>query len=132
MSVPKGKRSTSTMEFLMNARNLEIFTLRKTKGFPTRWRADISTPLVLETRFVYERLKMANNLWPTNAHEAQLRRDYLMQARGKLDSFIAQLEIACEVCEVNDKVLQQWSMMAADEIRLISGVIDSDRRRFKF
>ena len=132
MSVPKGERNTSTMEFLATARNLQIFTLRKTKKFPTRWRADISTPLVLDTRYVYQCLKMGNNRWPTNAHEAQIRRDYFLQARGRLDSFIAQLKIACEVCEVNEKVLREWSMLAAEEIKLINGVIESDRRRFKF
>ena len=132
MSVPKGLRNISTMQFLKTARDLEIFTLQKTKGFPTRWRVDLASPLVADTRFVYERLKMANNLWPTNSHEAQIRRDYLLQARGRLDSFIAQLEIACEVCDIGEKVLRSWSAMAAEEIKLIGGVLESDRKRFRF
>ncbi len=133
MSVPTGKRNTSTMEFLANARARQLFTLRHTKSWPTRWRQDVSSPLCQDARYIYIELKAGNNIsYPKNAHEAQMRRDHFLNARGRLDGMIAQIEVACELLEVNDKVRHSWSALAAQEIALINGVLDSDSKRFRF
>lgn len=132
MSVPTGKRNVSSMEFLMNARQLELFTLQHTKKWPQRWRFELSAPLIADARYIYEELKEGNNIWPSNSHEAQTRKDHFLNARGRADSMIAQIEIACEFLEVNPKVLQSWSSLIATEITLINGIIDSDKKRYKF
>ena len=133
MSVPSGKRNLSKMEFLYNARRLQIYTMQRTKDWPTRWRYDVSSPLVQDARYVYTELKAGNNIsYPRDAHEAQMRRDHFLNARGRLDGMIAQIEIACELLNVSEKFLREWSAMAAQEISLINGVLESDRKRFRF
>jgi len=131
LSVATGNRNESTAEFLYNARQLQIYTMQRTKNWPTRWRYDVSSPLCQDARYVYMELKAGNNIWPKDAHEAQMRRDHFLNARGRLDGMIAQIEVACELMEVSDKVLREWSAMAAREITLINGVMESDRKRFR-
>ena len=132
MSVPSGDRNESTVEFIYNARRLQIYTMQRTKDWPTRWRYDLSSPLVQDARYVYQEVKAGNKIWPTNAHETQVRRDHFLNAQGRLDSMIGQIEIACELMEVKDKTLHEWSAMAAKEISLLTEVMKSDRKRFRF
>lgn len=148
MSVPSGERNEASTEFIFNARKLQIYTMQKTKGWPTRWRQDISSPLVQDARYVYQEVKAGNKIWPSNAHEAQMRRDHFLNAQGRLDNMIAQIEIACEVVYLGDanltdeertrkrkkmmRVVQEWSAMAAKEISLLTELMKSDRKRFRF
>lgn len=130
MSVPRSQRKTSAPEFILNARKLQIFTIKLVDNFPNRRKQSTGYPLIADARFIHESVKKANNLFPTNQHECQMRRNYLLQARGRLDSMIAQIEVACEVCKVKDKALKEWSALCANEITLINGVLESDKRRY--
>lgn len=130
MSVPSGERNTATTEFLKNARDLQLYTMRRVKDWPTRWRYDVASPLVQDARYVMTELKAGNKIWPTNPHEAQLRRDHFLHAQGRLDGMITQIEIACELIEVSEKTMREWSAMAAYEITLITQLMKKDRKRF--
>ncbi|MBQ3301921.1 MAG: hypothetical protein IJH04_07255 [Eggerthellaceae bacterium] len=146
MSVPSGERNESTVEFIYNARRLQIYTMRMTKSWPTRWRYDVSSPLVQDARYIFQEIKAGNKIWPANEHEAQLRRDHFMNAQGRLDSMISQIEIACEFIDAErrqnknsekpardmKKAMAEWSAIAAKEISLLTELMKSDRKRFRF
>lgn len=130
MSVPRSQRQTSSLEFIMNARRLQIFTIERVDNFPNRRKQSTGYPLIADARYIHENVKRANNLYPTNQHEYEMRRDFLLLARGKLDSMIAQIEVAFEVCKFDVKILKTWSALCANEITLINGVLESDKRRY--
>lgn len=94
MSVPKSQRGESEMEFIYTARQLELYTIRKCVSFPKRYTFYISQPLANDAKRIHDDVKMANSIFPLNAHDAQVRRDYLTRAHAELYAMISQLEIA--------------------------------------
>ena len=131
MSVIKNNRNVSTMEFLMNARKLQIFTLRKVVNFPKKYRFFISVNIAKIATKIYECVKCGNSIFPTNEHEAQIRRDYFNQARAEAYNLSAQLEVANELFVIDKDDLKEWSQMISFEIQLIKAIIDTDKTRYK-
>ncbi|MGN1126917.1 MAG: hypothetical protein ACI4RI_05700, partial [Ruminococcus sp.] len=111
MSVIKSKRATSEVEFLSTARQLEIYSIKKCANFPKRYTFYISQPIANATVRIYENVKCANSVYPTNQHEVQIRRDYLIKARAELYSLISQIEVACELFGLEEKPLLYWMDM---------------------
>lgn len=130
MSVPKSRRGDSEMEFIYAARQLELYTIRKCVGLPKRYTFYISQPLANDAKRIHDDVKMANSIFPMNAHEAQVRRDYLMRANAELYAMISQLEIAREIIGIDGKVMGYWTELIAREIRLIKAVMKRDQERF--
>lgn len=131
MSVPKSKRGKSKMEFLYNARKLQIHTIKKCVSFPKRYTFYISQPLANAATKVYEHVKMANSVYPTNAHEAQIRRDYFICARAGLYSIVSQVEVAHEIFGLDPDAMKYWMKIISEEIRLLKGVMEEDYKRYK-
>lgn len=131
MSVPKPQRSVSEMEFIRNARELQIFTIRKCKKFPTRFTFYVSIPLANSSMRVYEYVKRGNSINPANQHEVQMRRDCFLKANAELYSIISQIEVAEELFGLNKDMMREWTSLVDREIALVKGAMDSDKRRYK-
>lgn len=97
MSVIKSKRSESEMEFIYTARQLQIYTIQKCVNFPKRYTFYVSQPIVDSATKIHQCVKCANSIYPLNQHEAQMRRDYMLQANAELYSLISQIEVAQEI-----------------------------------
>ena len=97
MSVIRSKRAESEMEFIHTARQLQVYTIQKCVGFPKRYTFYIAQPIANAATRVHELTKMANSVYPTNSHEVQLRRDYLLRANAELNSLVSQIEVAHEL-----------------------------------
>lgn len=131
MSVPKSKRGTSDMEFVYNARKLQIYTVKKCVGFPKRYTFFVSQPISDSATRIHQYVKMANSVYPTNAHEVQLRRDYLIRANAELNSLVSQIEVANELFGLEARVMKYWMDIVDEEIRLVKGTMVKDRERYK-
>lgn len=131
MSVIKANRSVSQMEFLHMARELEIYTIKKCTNFPKRYRPLFTQYLTESSYRVYDYVVMANSVYPQNQHEAQIRRDYLLKARSQLRSMISQLEVAQQLFELPDNVMEYWVGLIAQELDLLKGVLSKDSARYK-
>lgn len=130
MSVPKSRRGESEMEFIYNARQLQLYTIRKCVGFPKRYTFYISQPLVNDSKRIHDDVKMANSIFPSNAHEAQIRRDYLLKAYAELHGMVSQLEVARELIGIDGRVMSYWMNLISSEIHLVQAVIRRDAERF--
>ena len=132
------------MEFIYNARQLQIHTIRKCSNFPKKYRFSISNFLEQTARDVHGEVKRGNSMGiPRNQHEFQMRRDCFLRAHAYLYDFASQLEVAKEAMTIRDengKVIQEviddnalyfWTDMIKREIKLVKGVLDSDLKRFK-
>ena len=131
MSVPRARRNTSVMEFLHNAAQIEIYTRQKCRKFPKSERFTTCAPLIALAREARGLLARGNEIYPTNQHEVQLRRDYFMRAKSVYADFVQEIDICCRACGVNMDILPEWMTLIDKEITLIRGLIDADRRRYK-
>lgn len=110
MTVIKSKRHESEMEFIHTARELRLYTTRKCAGFPKRYTFTVSNPLADSSRRIHQYCKMANSIYPLNAHEAQIRRDYLLRANA--ENFDAHRTIQRMNNLHNDLFIRQWPQKA--------------------
>ena len=131
MSVVKSRRGESDMEFLHNARQLRIYTIRKCTNFPKRYTFYVSQPLVNTAAKVHDNVERANHIIPTNRQQAELRMDYFSVAQWELDSLVSQLGIAAELFGIPPETMEQWIGMIDLEKRLIRGVVSRDKVRYK-
>lgn len=131
MSVIKSKRSTSDMEFLQTARNLQIHSIKKCANFPKRYTFYVSVPLANAATRVYEEVKKGNSIYPVNQHEVQMRRDCFLKANAELYSIVSQIEVAQEIFGLDYDAVKFWMEMVDKEIGLVKAVLKSDRARYK-
>ena len=131
MSVLRGDRNESKMQFLFNARELQIYTIRKCVNFPKRYTFYVSQQIANSATRVYECVKKGNSIYPLNKHEAQMRRDYFHEANAELQSLISQIEVAKELFEIEAKTMEHWLGYIDDEIRLLKALMKTERERYK-
>lgn len=131
MSVIQSKRGASNMEFLYNARKLQIFSIRKCVSFPKKYTFYVSQPIANISTRIHEYVKLANGIYPTNNHEYQLRRDYFLKAYSELGNISSQIEIAEALFGVNADDMREWSCLINTEARLIKAILKTDKERFK-
>ena len=131
MSVIKSKRSTSEMEFLYNARQLQIHTIKKVANFPKRYTFYVSQPIAACATRIHECVKCANSIYPLNQHEVQMRRDYFLRANAELNNLVSQIEVANELFGIDMDAMKYWMNMVELEIRLVKAVMKADRERYK-
>lgn len=131
MSVIKSKRGESDMEFLYNARSLQIYSIQKAVGFPKRYTFYVSQPLANSATRIYEFLKKGNSIYPLNQREVQMRRDFFLNAYAELQNLVSQIEVAHELFGIEANIMQQWMEMVEKEIRLVKAVMKKDGVRYQ-
>lgn len=133
MSVLKSDRSTSPVQFLESARQLEVYTLRMSTKLPKRYLYLHTVILTNLSHEIYNKCKMANSVFPTNAHEVQLRRDYFIQAYSSTQALSSQLEITCEMftdVSITQSEWINWIKLVNDCCKYIVAIMKSDCNRY--
>lgn len=138
MSVYKSKRGKSSVQFVETARKLEEHTLEQCLKVPKRYTFLLTQRIMGLASTVYEEVVAANSIYPTNQHEAQLRRDHLTAANAALQALDRQLGLLAGVLWKNpenfkgfDHAFTVWGDLINEEAKLISGIKRADRARYK-
>lgn len=138
MSVYKSKRGESSVQFIETARQLEAHTFACCMKAPKRYERFLTGRIMELSSEVHDRVRAANNIWPTNRHEAQLRRDELTRANIALQNLDPKLQLLYEAARQNPegckwigKAMEQWGTMIAEEAKLLAAVRKKDRQRYK-
>lgn len=138
MSVYKSKRGESAMQFVETARQLEAHTFACCMKTPKRYSFLMTTRIMELAMEVHERVRAANNIWPTNQHEAQLRRDELLRANIALQNLNPKLQLLYDSILQNPegykwihKAMEKWGELINEEAKLIAAVKKNDRQRYK-
>jgi len=138
MSVYKALRGESTLQFLGTARQLAVHTRRYCLKMPKRYTFFGAQEVCRLADQVYIEVKMANSIYPTNAHEVQLRRDHLTEANATLQALIGQLGLLADLLKQNpqcskwiDYALTEWARLIEEEAKLIAGVKKADKERYR-
>ena len=119
------------MEFLANARKLQIYTIQKCVNFPKRYTFYVSQPIANAAVRVYEDVKKGNSIYPLNQHEVQMRRDCFLKAYAELQSMVSQIEAAQELFGIEPETMKYWMEIVDTEIKLVRAVLKNDRARYK-
>lgn len=98
MSVLKSQRKESGIKFLDTAYDLELHTLKCCMKLPKRYTFFIGTELSHLASEVHNHCKMANSIYPTNEHEAQMRRDHLIEANNCLQALTTRSDAWKLIC----------------------------------
>ena len=131
ISVIKSKRNESDMQFLDTAYQLYIFTVQQCVKFPKRYTFYVSQELSHIASEIHRKVKCANSVFPTNAHEFQMRRDYFLEAYADAQSMISQINAATELFQISGSTLTWWMELIQAELRLLKGVMRKDKVRYK-
>lgn len=128
MSVPKGKRKPSGVEYIDTARELARHTLRYTnKKFSKK---DMDTVRMIRNLSfsILNDVSIANSIYVITQEDKNLRRTHLMSAKGNLYALNTMLSVIMELMqnEVTPYGWTQWGTLISKEINLISQVLKSD------
>lgn len=138
MSVIKSKRGESVIQFLETARELEIYTIKQCAKFPKRFMFLITKDIIDLAKSIFNNVKSANSVYPTNAAELQMRTNFIIKANCALQCLISQLDIAREFIKHTDndksiksKTWQTWADLITSEVKMLSSLRKNDKERYK-
>lgn len=134
MSVLKRNRKESTLEFINTAIELEIFTIKQVIKFPKRYQYIITNDILRLTKDCLFNVKSANEIYPTNKIELEIRTKYLLDAKCNISNLYTQIDILIQLCEIEIKEqnIIKWMELITKEEQLIKSLLKKDKERFCF
>ena len=130
MTVPRSKRAPSEMEFIKNAEELWLYTMRKCKRYNKSDRFFLALPTVQTAEYVLKCVCSAN-FEPKTRGDAIKRRNYFLDADGALRHLILLIKAGYDQPNVDGDVMRYWMDLVDKEIRLIRGIMKSDLNRYR-
>ncbi len=136
MAVYKSLRGESSVQFIDTARKLAVHTRKYCLKMPKRYTFFGVQDLCSLADNVYKEVKMANSIYPTTAHEAQMRRDHFTEANSNLQALVGMLGIIVDLLNQNppkwlDYAIEEWATLIEEEALLISKIKKSEKSRYK-
>ena len=132
MSVPKYKRLPSEADFVYYARVIEMYIKVKVRKFDKSETFTMKVPLCDLAFDINRNIRRGNSIYPMNQHEAQLRRDFFLTAKGDLEALTGEWEIAKEIVKSLDhEMFFDLSDLLRKELKLLSALMKKDRERYK-
>jgi len=141
MSVYKSKRGLSAIQYVENARQLQIFTIKNCVKFPKRYTYIVVQKIAELAEDIDTHVRIAESIVPTNLKEAQNKRDELNYAFGLLNSLDDKLQLMYDIVSENPNfktefkwlpnAMLEWGRLIQTERNLITGVKKADKKRFK-
>lgn len=133
MSVIVAKRRHSEVQFLENARALEIYTLQKTIKMPKRWN---HFKMLIERCVIncYTNCKLGNSIFLKDNESAEERKKYFEKALQNLYVLTSQLDVAKELTlfnNISEKQYAHWLGLIATEINELKYIEKADNERVK-
>ena len=131
MSVIKSKRSEADCLYVYNAIKLRAFTRDQCIKLPKRRTFYGNTVLAELANDVAIYVIYANEIYPLNHEEVQMRRNNLIRAKGCLAALTTEVTELRDRNLLSENVFIAWDKLIDDEDRLISGIMKKDRERYK-
>lgn len=133
MSVLARNRSTSAMEFLNTAHELEKFTIEachRENVIPKRYRLSKGKDLMESAKIVNNNVIYANSVFPRTKAEYQRRIKFQKRAIMEIQIMLKDLRLLSEILPISDSVLEKWTGYLINEEGYIKACMQSDRGRF--
>lgn len=133
MSVPLGNRKEAGMEFLKNARDIEMAFIDLRINKPKRYAFFFDKLLNIAFELLSE-VKAGNSIYPENMIEAGMRQRHFKEGLANCYVLLSQIEVVRYKLKDDGIAIgqvQQLADMLTQEIRLIKGVISADKNKYK-
>lgn len=131
MSVRKKERKTSSAQFLENAMQIHIETLRAVTKFPKRFTYLLTVHITDAAAHGHGQVKKGNSIFPSNRQEAQLRRECFLKAYAEYQNLLSQFFVAKEMFDVSENTIIKIVGLINDELNLLKALMKSDKERYK-
>ena len=134
MSVLKNKRSQSQLEFYHTATVIRADLTRfvmNDKNIPKRWRPVFTFPMVEKVIHLIDEITAANTIFPTDLHEAEIRRDHQTQAIIIVEQILQLLQYLIATLDMDQDKLQPVVELLLKESNLLRGWRKADSAKFK-
>lgn len=134
MAVRKSQRSVSKTEFLTQLRDYAKTFLLYQNNCPVKFRHYVENNMLAYSISAYTHAMIGNSIQPRDSDEVKERRRQMVTARKRIFSVVSQLEVFYEAYKsdaLSNRQMEQMSDKGKDIIKLLNGVIDSDRQRYK-
>lgn len=152
MTVPKHKRSLSSLQFVQTALDIQELIARITTRFPNRWKHTRTFYYTDLAERIVENCVIANSIYSTNVPECDLRLKHILEAKGliavlntKIDWFLSKnFTIKIDVETKQGTVQEERQLLSPGlakqvvellqfEDKLLSGLVKKEReKRRKF
>lgn len=119
------------MQFVDTASKLHIYTVKQCVKFPKRYTFYVSQNISDTASEILKCVKSANSIYPTNAHEVQVRRDYFLRAYAETQSLVSLINDAKEMFDISGSAMTGWMELIQAELNLLKGILKTDKRRYK-
>ena len=134
MSVRQSERSESSLEFLKELRDLEVYIIKRSAVKPKKYKFFIAEHFLNPAAKAYSLAKMGNTIYPATPEDVAMRRKYMYESCCHIQGLIGQLEVfyavfegdglsKCEMEELSGKLFKADALMR--------GVLKKDRERYK-
>lgn len=133
MSVLAGDRKEATIEFLKNARDIEEKFIRIEINKPKRYKQFLSK-LVDYSMDLLSEVKAGNSIYPSTKLDVDTRQMHFKEGIGLCQVLVSQVEVLHDIFGddgLSIGEVREIAEMINKEIRLIKGIITSDKERFK-
>lgn len=131
-------RGESSVQFIETARKLELHAFSVCTKAPKRYERFLTGRIMELASIVHEEVRAANNIWPINKHEAQMRRDHFTNANIALQNLSPKLTMLYDSILLNpeknewiDNAMQVFGEYIIDEAQLIAKIKKSDKERYR-
>lgn len=134
MSVPKGCRTESKLQVLVELQALATYTIqicKNEKNFPKRDRWILTQHIVKLAVDAYALARKANAVRVVTMEDYKLRRGWQVECRSSLEALLGLIEIAYLALPLESERVEFWtrSVMSAEE--KLTAWRNSDRKRFR-
>ena len=133
MSVKVIDRNVSELEFLKNARDIEIIFLKLAVDKPKRYKFFYQkiTEVSID---ILNHLKQGNSIYVERKEDVLLRTEKFKLALAEVQAIVSQLEVIYYLFKdeaIGIKQIEILSEMLNKEIGLIKGLLKADREKYK-
>lgn len=142
-NVPEMKRGKSGFQTVDTSRTLKKKVLQLCVKLPKRYTDLILKDIVDDAKDVARYVRKANSVFPHNQHEVQIRIDYWIRAWSTIQVLSDGLNDLLEIPSVlqyienrkkrgaTENELNEVADLVYEEMNLIKGSLEKDRKRFK-
>lgn len=139
MSVPTWKRTEASTQYLWEIYQLNLDIAEIVANKPKKYKSTHSDLLVKTALMALSNANIANDIYITNEEDFKLRREYLTKAKGYTYNVALLGDIFLELCKKSPecdkrkctKQQERIGTRCAKIIKLVSGVMKSDKNRYK-
>ncbi len=133
MSVKAYDRSTSNMEFLKNARDIEVNIIKCTISKSKKYRFFYNKLIDMSIE-ILNHVKRGNSIYVENANDIILRTQEFKLAIAECQAILSQIEIMYYLFKsdgISIKLVENIAELVNKEIMLLKGLLKVDREKYK-